>query len=72
MPLPWLTDVSERLQSYVEEHFANGFDCALELSQAKDFQEFALINTRWLQKSVVSLLPRAKDFAETYTIPVIR
>ena len=69
MPLPWLTDVSERLQSYLEQHFANGFDYALELSQGKDFQEFALINTRWLQKSVESLLAQAKDFTETYVLP---
>ena len=48
LPLPWLTDISERLQSYVEQHFKNGFDYALELSQAKDSQEFALINTRFL------------------------
>jgi hypothetical protein len=26
VPLPWLADVSERLQSYVEQHFKNGFD----------------------------------------------
>jgi hypothetical protein len=58
LPLPWLTDISERLQSYVEQHFKNGFDYALELSQAKDLQEFALTNTRYVQKSVEALLYR--------------
>jgi Phasin protein len=72
LPLPWLADVSERLQSYVEQHFKNGFDYALELSQAKDFQEFTLINSRCVEKSVASLLAQAKDFAETYTLPVLR
>jgi hypothetical protein len=70
LPLPWLTEVSERLQSYVEQHFKNGFDYALELSQAKDFHECTLLNTRWLQKSVELQLAQAKDFAETYTMPV--
>ena len=71
LPLPWLADVSERLQGYVEQHFKNGFDYALELSQAKDFQEFMLINSRCVEKSVTSLLAQAKDFAETYTLPVL-
>ena len=70
LPFAWLTDINERLQSYVEQYFKNGFDYALELSQAKDFHEFTLINTRWLQKSVESQLAQAKDFAETYTLPV--
>ena len=71
LPLPWLTEVSERLQSYVEQHFKNGFDYALELSQAKDFQEVALLNTRCVQKSLESLTAQARDFAETYTFPVV-
>jgi PAS domain S-box-containing protein len=70
LPLPWLTEVSERLQSYVEQHFKNGFDYALELSQAKDFQEVALINGRCVQKSLDALLRQATDFAGTYTLPV--
>ena len=72
LPLPWLADVSERLQSYVEQHFKNGFDYALELSQAKDFQEFTLINSRCVERSVASLFAQAKDFAETYSLPVLR
>jgi hypothetical protein len=71
LPFPWLTDLNERLQSYVEQYYKNGFDYALELSQAKDFHEFTLINTRWLQKSVESLLAQTKDFAEAYTILVM-
>jgi len=70
LPLPWAPHVSEKLQSYVEQHFKDGFDYTLEVSQAKDFHEFTLINTRWLQKSVESQLAQAKDFAETYTLPV--
>ena len=62
--------MSERLQSYVEQHFKNGFDYALELSQAKDFEEVALINTRCVQKSLDALLAQAADFAEIYTLPV--
>ena len=64
--------MSERLQGYVEQHFKNGFDYALELSQAKDFQEFTLINSRCVEKSVALLLAQAKDFAETYNLPVLR
>jgi len=71
LPLPWVADVSERLQSYVEQHFKNGFDYALELSQAKDFQEFAVINSRCIEKSLASLLAQAKDFTETYTLPML-
>ena len=70
LPLPWLTEVSERLQNCVEQHFKNGFDYALELSQAKDFEEVALINTRCVQKSLDALLAQAADFAETYAPPV--
>ena len=71
LPLPWAPHVSEKLQSYVEQHFKNGFDYALELSQAEDFHEFTLINTRCVQKLLDTLLAQARDFTETYTLPVI-
>jgi hypothetical protein len=77
LPLPWLTNISDKLQSYVEQsyveqHFKNGFDYALELRQARDFREFTLINSRWVEKFVASLLAQAEDFAEPYTLPVMR
>ena len=71
LPLPWLANISDKLQSYVEQHFKNGFDYALELSQAEDFHEFTLINTRCVQKMLDTLLAQARDFTETYTLPVI-
>lgn len=71
LPFPWIKGLSDTWQSYVEQHFATGFAYALELSQAKDFQELALINTRFLQTSVEALLAQAKDFAEIYAPPVM-
>ena len=71
LPFPRIKELSETWQSYVEQHFANGFAYALELSQAKDFQELALINTRFQQKSLQTLLAQAKDFAEVHAPPVM-
>lgn len=65
--LPWLTDFNNRMQSYIEQDFAAAFEFARELSQAKDMQDFARIQTAYIQKCLQSFAAQAKDFAETYT-----
>ena len=66
--MPWFADTSRRLQSYIEQDFRAAFEFARELSQAKDFQEFARINTEYVQTCLELSYAQAQDFfAEVYT-----
>jgi hypothetical protein len=65
--LPWVTDFNKKMQSYIEQDFAAAFKFARELSQAEDMQDFARIQTEYIQKCLQSFAAQARDFAETYT-----
>ena len=65
--LPWLADFNKRMQSYIEQDFAAAIEFARELSQAKDMQDFARMQTEYFQKCLQSFAAQARDFAETYT-----
>jgi hypothetical protein len=65
--LPWVTDFNKKMQSYIEQDFAAAFRFARELSQAEDMQDFARIQTEYIQKCLQSFAAQARDFAETYT-----
>jgi hypothetical protein len=60
--LPWIANTSRRLQSYIEQDFHAAFEFARDLSQAKNFQEFARINTEYVQKCVELSYAQAGDF----------
>jgi len=65
--LPWLPDLGQKLQNYVEENFAAAYDFARELSQTKDMQDFVRIYTAYIQKCSQSFAAQMRDFAEIYT-----
>lgn len=66
--LPWIAGTSRRLQSCVEQDFHAAFEFARELSQAKDFQDFARIHTEYVQTCLQLSCAQAQDFfAEIYT-----
>jgi hypothetical protein len=59
---PWIANTSRRLQSYIEQNFHAAFEFTRELGQAKDFQEFARINTEYVQKCAELSYGQAMDF----------
>jgi Phasin protein len=65
--LPWLADYNKRVQSYVEQDFAAALECAHELRQAKDMQDFVRIQFDYIQKRSQSFAAQMRDFVETYT-----
>jgi hypothetical protein len=65
--LPWLPDLGQKLQNYVEENLAAAYDFARELSQTKDMQDFVRIYTAYIQKCSQSFAAQMRDFAEIYT-----
>jgi hypothetical protein len=67
LSLPGIGELSKRVQNYVEEYFANCSRFALELSQARNFQDFFRIQIEYSQNCLQSFAVQARDFAETYS-----
>ena len=44
LTLPWTANITEKLHGYVDQDFDAAFAFARELSQAKDFQDFARVH----------------------------
>ena len=65
--LPWADDFNEKLQTYIEQNFAAAYECARELSQATDMQDFVRIHTAYVQKCLQSFTAQMRDFSETYS-----
>ncbi len=65
--VPWLAEVTKKLQSYVEQNFSAAYDFTRELSQAGDMDDFIRINTAYMENSLRSYAAQMADFAETYT-----
>jgi Phasin protein len=65
--LPWLADFNKKMQSYLEQDFAAALEFAHELRQAKDMQDFARIQSEYIQKRLQSFAAQMGEFAETYT-----
>jgi Phasin protein len=63
---PWLEDINEKLQSYIEQNFAAAYEFTRELSQAKEMQDFGRIHAAYIQKCLQLSAAQMTDFAETY------
>ena len=63
---PWAkTALNQKVMKYVEQNVAAAFSCAQKLSQAKDLQEVAHLQTEFFQAQLKSLTEQAKDLGET-------
>ena len=63
---PWAkTALNQKVMKYVEQNVAAAFSCAQKLSQAKDLQEVARLQTEFFQAQLKSLTEQAKDLGET-------
>jgi hypothetical protein len=67
LTLPWTANITEKLHGYVEQDFDAAFAFARELSQAKDFQDFARVQMEYFQNCLQLSCAQAKDLAKTYT-----
>jgi hypothetical protein len=67
MPFPWLADLSKKLQSNAEQHFAACLECSHRLSQSKDFQDFAQIQSEFFQERMWSFAKQASDLSEAFS-----
>jgi len=66
--MPWAkTDLNQKVMKYAETNVATAFGYAQKLSQAKDLQEVAQIQTEFFQTQLKSLTEQAKDLGETAT-----
>jgi uncharacterized membrane protein len=63
---PWLDDFNKKLQTYLEQNFAAASEFALELSQARNMQDFTRIHTAYIQKCLQSFTAQMTDFSATY------
>jgi hypothetical protein len=65
---PWLeSDLNKRMKSYTEQNVAAASEFARKLTQTKDFQEFWLIQTEFMQSQMKAFSEQAKDLSETAT-----
>lgn len=66
--MPWAkTDLNQKLMEYAENNVATAFGYAQKLSQAKDLQEVAQLQTEFFHTQLKSLTEQAKDLGETAT-----
>ena len=64
---PWQADFNTKLQSYIEQNFAQAYEFTRELSQAEDMQDFVRIHAAYIQKCLQTFTAQMQDFAETYS-----
>lgn len=63
---PWAGSTwNKKLADYAQQNLKAAFDHAQRLSQAKDFQEVAQVQTEFFQRQLKSLADQAKDLGET-------
>lgn len=66
--MPWTkTDLSQKVMKYAEKNVMTAFGYAQKLSQARDLQEVAQIQTEFFQTQLKLLTEQAKDLGETAT-----
>jgi hypothetical protein len=65
--LPWAGDFNKKLQAYIEQNFAAAYECARELGQARDVQDFVRIHTAYIQKCLQAFAAQMRDFSEAYS-----
>jgi phasin family protein len=65
---PWAgTALSQKAMKYVEQNVATAFAHAQKITQAKDLQEVARLQTDFFQAQLKSLVEQAKDLGEVAT-----
>ena len=64
--LPWLAELNQKLQGYIEQNFATAYEFTREVSQASDMQDFIRIQIDYIQKCEHSFAAQMRDFTETY------
>ena len=66
--MPWSgTALNQKVMKYAEHNVATVFGYAQKLTQAKDLQEVARLQTEFFQTQLKSLTEQAKDIGETAT-----
>ena len=65
--IPWIVDLNRKAQSSAEQHFAAGLKFAHKLSEAKDFQDLARIQTEFWQSELIALNEQTKTLGKAYT-----
>src|SRR3974377_942501 len=64
---PWgKTDFGEKLQSFTEQNIAAAHHHIQKLSQARDFQDFIEIQTKYMQTQLSLFADQAKQLGEAY------
>jgi len=66
-PLFTSSDITKKMQSYGDQNIAIATQFAKKLSQAKDFQDFWLIQTEFMQAQWKAFSEQTKDLGETIT-----
>jgi phasin family protein len=65
---PWVgTALNQKVMKYAEQNIATAFGYAQKLTQAKDLQEVARLQTEFFQAQLKLLTEQAKDLSETAT-----
>jgi len=64
---PWgKTDFGEKLQGFTEQNIAAAHHHIQKLSQARDFQDFIEIQTKYMQTQLSLFADQAKQLGEAY------
>ena len=61
------TELSKKLTAYTQQNVETAFAVAKKLTQAKDLQDLARIQTEYLQSQLKILTEQIKDLGETAT-----
>ena len=61
------TELIEKMKTYTEQNISATVECVHKLSQAKDFQDAARIQTEFMQKQLNSFGEQARSLGEAYT-----
>ena len=64
--VPWIADLSKKLQGYADRNIAAALDFSHQLSGATGFRDLARIQIEYTQKQFEAFGEQAKDFTESY------
>ena len=65
---PWAgTALNQKIMKYAEQNIATAFGYAQKLTQARDLQEVARLQTEFFQTQLEALTEQAKDLSDTAT-----
>jgi hypothetical protein len=61
------TELIEKMRTYTDRNISATVECVHKLSQAKDFQDAARIQTEFVQAQMSTFGEQAKNLGEAYT-----